>query len=55
VPGAVDTWTVEDVLAWLASRELKAHIERFQKHNVDGNALLKLRLRDLQQMGVVVC
>jgi hypothetical protein len=52
---AVHEWTVDDVGAWLTSKNLAAHVERFREHGVTGAALLQLKLRDIQKMGVAVC
>ncbi len=50
----MDAWTADDVEAWLRAKDLAAHGPRFRARGVDGPALLALRLRDLQQMGVTV-
>ena len=37
-------------MLWLISKGLQAHLDRFS--NIDGQYLLRLRLRDLQALGV---
>lgn len=45
-------WSVDDVCEWLGniqSGELEKHVERFRKHNVNGELLLALKKRELQK------
>jgi len=48
----VQDWSVDDVCEWLGnvqSGELEKHVERFRKHNVNGELLLVLKKRELQK------
>jgi len=48
----VEDWSVDDVCEWLGNvqcGELEKHVERFRKHNVNGELLLALKKRELQK------
>jgi hypothetical protein len=50
----VEGWTVADVRDWLTSKNLGGPSKKFEEAGIDGKAILKLRLKDVQNLGIPV-
>jgi len=52
IPLDKSDWSVDEVVVWLQSLNLGMHAAAFLREEISGEALLQLKLDDLEQLGI---